>query len=120
MTPQLTLLLGVLGLVVGSFLNVCIYRLPRGQSVNWPASRCTTCDRSLAWYENIPIVSWVVLRGRCRTCGERISVMYPIVEAITAAMFIAGYFIYGWTPLLAVRLAFTCAMIVLFMIDLQH
>jgi len=120
-TPQLTLLLlGVLGLVVGSFLNVCIYRLPRGQSVNWPGSRCTTCDRSLAWYENIPIVSWVVLRGRCRTCGERISVMYPIVEAITAALFIAGYFIYGWTPLLAVRLAFTCAMIVLFMIDLQH
>ena len=121
MTPQLTLLLlGVLGLVVGSFLNVCIYRLPRGQSVNWPGSRCTTCDRSLAWYENIPVVSWVVLRGRCRTCGERISVMYPIVEAITAAMFIAGYFIYGWTPLLAVRLAFTCAMIVLFVIDLQH
>ena len=121
MTPQLTLLLlGVLGLVVGSFLNVCIYRLPRGQSVNWPGSRCTTCDRSLAWYENIPVVSWLVLRGRCRTCGERISVMYPIVEAITAALFIAGYFIYGWTPLLAVRLAFTCAMIVLFMIDLQH
>ena len=121
MTPQLTLLLlGVLGLVVGSFLNVCIYRLPRGQSVNWPGSRCTTCDRSLAWYENIPVVSWVVLRGRCRTCGERISVMYPIVEAITAALFIAGYVIYGWTPLLAVRLAFTCAMIVLFVIDLQH
>ena len=120
MTPQLTLLLGVLGLVVGSFLNVCIYRLPRGQSVNWPASRCTTCDRSLAWYENIPVVSWLVLRGRCRTCGERISVMYPIVEAITAALFIAGYFIYGWTPLLAVRLAFACAMVVLFVIDLQH
>jgi len=119
-TPQLTLLLGVLGLVVGSFLNVCIYRLPRGQSVNWPGSRCTTCDRSLAWYENIPVVSWVVLRGRCRTCGERISVMYPIVEVITAALFIAGYVIYGWTPLLAVRLAFTCAMIVLFVIDLQH
>ena len=121
MTPQLTLLLlGVLGLVVGSFLNVCIYRLPRGQSVNWPGSRCTTCDRSLSWYENIPVVSWVVLRGRCRTCGERISVMYPIVEVITAALFIAGYVIYGWTPLLAVRLAFTCAMIVLFVIDLQH
>lgn len=121
MTLQLTLiLLGVLGLVVGSFLNVCIYRLPRGQSVNWPGSRCTTCDRSLAWYENIPVLSWVVLRGRCRTCGEHISVMYPIVEAITAALFIAGYFIYGWTPLLAVRLAFTCAMVVLFVIDLQH
>lgn len=120
-TPQLALtLLGVLGLVVGSFLNVCIYRLPRGQSVNWPGSRCTTCDRTLSWYENVPVVSWVVLRGRCRTCGERISVMYPIVEIITAALFIAGYFVYGWTPLLAVRLAFACAMVVLFVIDLQH
>jgi len=120
-TPQLALtLLGVLGLVVGSFLNVCIYRLPRGQSVNWPGSRCTTCDRTLSWYENVPVVSWVVLRGRCRTCGERISVMYPIVEMITAVLFIAGYFVYGWTPLLAVRLAFACAMVVLFVIDLQH
>ena len=120
-TPQLALtLLGVLGLVVGSFLNVCIYRLPRGQSVNWPGSRCTTCDRALSWYENIPVVSWVMLRGRCRTCSERISVMYPLVEMITAALFIAGYFIYGWTPLLAVRLAFACAMLVLFVIDLQH
>ena len=120
-TPQLALtLLGVLGLVVGSFLNVCIYRLPRGQSVNWPGSRCRTCDRTLSWYENVPVVSWVVLRGRCRTCGERISVMYPIVEIITAALFIAGYFVYGWTPLLAVRLAFACAMVVLFVIDLQH
>lgn len=121
MTPPLALtLLGVLGLVVGSFLNVCIYRLPRGQSVNWPGSRCTTCDRGLSWYENIPVVSWLALRGQCRTCGERISVMYPIVEIITAALFIAAYFIYGWTPLLAVRLAFACAMVVLFAIDLQH
>jgi leader peptidase (prepilin peptidase)/N-methyltransferase len=120
-TPQLALVfLGVLGLIVGSFLNVCIYRLPRGQSVNWPGSRCTTCDRALSWYENIPVVSWVVLRGQCRTCGERISVMYPIVEMITATLFIAGYFVYGWTPLLAVRLAFACAMVVLFVIDLQH
>jgi len=114
------ILLGMFGLIVGSFLNVCIYRLPRGQSVNWPGSRCTTCARALSWYENIPVVSWVVLRGQCRTCGERISAMYPIVEMITAALFIAGYFVYGWTPLLAVRLAFGCAMVVLFVIDLQH
>ena len=119
MTAQLVLL-GVLGLIVGSFLNVCIYRLPRGQSINWPGSRCTTCDRALSWYENIPVVSWLVLRGRCRTCHERVSVMYPIVELVTAALFVAGYLIYGWTPLLAVRLAFACAMVVLFVVDLQH
>ena len=115
-----TILLAALGLIIGSFLNVCIYRLPRGQSVNWPGSRCTTCDRGLSWFENIPVLSWLVLRGRCRTCGERISVMYPLVELVTAALFVAGYLIYGWTPLLAVRLAFACAMVVLFTIDLEH
>jgi len=114
------ILLAALGLIIGSFLNVCIYRLPRQQSINWPGSRCTTCDRALSWYENIPVVSWLVLRGRCRTCGKHISVMYPFVEIITSALFVAGYFVYGWTPLLAVRLAFACAMVVLFVIDLQH
>jgi leader peptidase (prepilin peptidase) / N-methyltransferase len=112
--------LGVMGLIVGSFLNVCIYRLPRQQSVNWPGSRCTGCGRQLSWYENIPVVSWLALRGRCRTCDERISVMYPLVELITGALFVAGYLIYGWTALLAVRLAFACAMVVLFAIDLRH
>jgi len=108
------------GLAVGSFLNVCVYRLPRKESLNWPGSHCTKCNRSLSWYENIPVVSWLVLRGRCRTCRDAISPIYPIVEAVTAAVFVAGLFIYGWTPLLAVRLLFACAMIVLFAIDLQH
>ena len=120
MNVWVAVFLGVLGLVVGSFLNVCIYRLPRRQSVNWPGSRCTSCDRSLSWYENIPVVSWLVLRGRCRTCGERISVMYPIVELVAGVLFAAGYLIYGSTPLLAARLAFACAMVVLFAIDLRH
>jgi len=112
--------LAVFGLIVGSFLNVCIYRLPRKQSVNWPGSRCTACDRPLSWYENVPVLSWVALRGRCRTCRERISVIYPLVELITAGLFVAGYLIYGLTPLLAVRIAFACAMVVLFAIDLRH
>jgi leader peptidase (prepilin peptidase)/N-methyltransferase len=118
--PWLIVLLAALGLIVGSFLNVCIYRLPRRESVNWPGSHCTACNRTLSWYENIPIVSWLVLRGRCRTCGDRISVMYPLVEVVTSLLFVAGYVIYGWTPMLAVRLAFACAMVVLFAIDLQH
>jgi leader peptidase (prepilin peptidase)/N-methyltransferase len=113
-------LAALFGLVFGSFLNVCIYRLPRDQSVVWPASRCTTCGRELAWYENVPVVSWAALRGRCRTCGERISVMYPLVEAVTAAMFVVMAAHFGITPLFAVRVLFGCAMVVLFVIDLQH
>lgn len=112
--------LASLGLIVGSFLNVCVYRLPRERSVAWPASHCTACNRPLRWYENIPVVSWAALRGRCRTCHAPISVRYPVIEAITGALFVAGYFSFGFTPLLAARLLFACAMIVLFAIDLEH
>ncbi len=115
-----TVVAGLFGLVIGSFLNVCIYRLPRRESVTWPGSHCTACQRPLAWYENIPVFSWLVLRGRCRTCGERISAIYPIVEIVTATVFAAAAAIYGPTPLLAVRLLFASGMIVLFVIDLQH
>ncbi len=114
------LLVAASGLAVGSFLNVCIYRLPRNESLAWPASHCTSCNRALSWYENIPVVSWTVLRGRCRTCGSPISIQYPLVEAATGALFLAGYYAFGVTPLLAVRLLFACAMIVLFAIDLEH
>jgi leader peptidase (prepilin peptidase)/N-methyltransferase len=113
-------LFGVVGLLVGSFLNVCIYRLPRQQSIVWPASRCGACARPLAWFENVPLLSWLVLGGRCRTCGERISVMYPAVEAATGAIFFVALQVFGWTPLLAVRLLFACALVVLFGIDLRH
>jgi leader peptidase (prepilin peptidase) / N-methyltransferase len=109
-----------LGLVVGSFLNVCIYRLPREESIAWPASHCTSCNRTLSWYENVPVISWALLRGRCRTCNSRISTRYPIVELTTGLLFLAGYFAFGLTPLLPVRLLFACAMVVLFAIDLEH
>src|SRR5207237_97255 len=109
-----------LGAIIGSFLNVCIYRLPRGQSIVWPASACPHCHRPLAWFENIPVVSYLVLRGRCRTCRGSISVRYPIVEALTAAMFAAGWWFYGPSLLLVSRLLFGCALIVLFAIDLEH
>jgi leader peptidase (prepilin peptidase)/N-methyltransferase len=112
--------LALIGLCIGSFLNVCIYRLPRRESLTWPGSHCTSCNRALRWYENLPVVSWTALRGRCRTCRAPIAVMYPLVELTTAGLFVAGYFIYGWTPLLAARLLFACAMIVLFVVDLQH
>jgi leader peptidase (prepilin peptidase) / N-methyltransferase len=108
------------GLVIGSFLNVCIYRLPRDQSIVWPASRCTTCGRELSWYENIPVFSYAALKGRCRTCGQHISVMYPLIELLTAGVFVATYAAFDLSWLLAIRLAFGCAMIVLLVIDLQH
>ena len=78
------------GAIVGSFLNVCIYRLPLRKSIVTSRSACARCQRTLAWFENIPIVSYIALRGRCRTCGERISLRYPTIEAITAAMFALG------------------------------
>jgi leader peptidase (prepilin peptidase)/N-methyltransferase len=119
-TPVGISLFFVFGLLVGSFLNVCIYRLPRRESVSWPGSHCTSCGRTLAWFENVPVVSWLILRGRCRTCRARIAVIYPLVELITGALFAGAFAIYGATPLLAVRLLFACAMVVLFVIDLRH
>jgi leader peptidase (prepilin peptidase) / N-methyltransferase len=116
----MTVLLGLLGLAVGSFLNVCIYRLPRRESLTWPGSHCTACNRPLSWFENLPLLSWLALRGRCRTCHAPISAVYPIVEAVTGAVFVAAFLVYGLTALLVVRLLFACALIVLFAIDLRH
>ena len=122
MTPEPVgiVLVGIMGLVAGSFLNVCIYRIPRKLSIASPPSHCGACGRQLAWYENLPLMSYAVLRGKCRSCGASISAMYPLVEVSTAAVFVAGYWWYGATPVLAVRLLFACAMIALFVIDLQH
>jgi leader peptidase (prepilin peptidase)/N-methyltransferase len=117
--PQLAILV-LLGLAVGSFLNVCIHRLPRGESLNSPPSRCPHCDYRLRWSDNIPLVSYAFLGGRCRQCRARISVRYPIVELVTMALFVAHGAVFGWTPLLVPRLVFACAMVVLFAIDLEH
>ena len=80
-------LAAVFGLLVGSFLNVVVYRAPLGLSVSTPRSFCPTCDRQLTWWENVPLVSWLALRGRCHTCHEPISARYPLVEVVTAAAF---------------------------------
>ena len=120
MPPAPVLAFGLAGLLVGSFLNVCIYRLPRRESIIWPPSRCTTCDRPLVWFENVPVISWLLLRGGCRTCRAPISPIHPVVELTTAAVFAGGVGVYGQSALLVVRLAFACALIVLFAIDLRH
>ncbi len=113
-------LAALFGLVIGSFLNVCIYRLPRGLSIVRPASRCTSCGHEIAWYENIPLVSYAALGGRCRACRAPISLMYPSIELLTAALFVATYAACGLSLLLPIRLLFGCAMLVLLVIDLQH
>lgn len=86
---------GVVGAVVGSFLNVAILRLPAQQSLVRPRSRCPKCGAPVAWYDNIPIVSWLLLRGRCRHCGLPISIQYPLIEAACAALWVAAVWLYG-------------------------
>ena len=113
-------LAGCFGAVIGSFLNVCIYRLPLDQSIVWPASACPGCHRLLGWFENIPILSFLWLRGRCRTCRIPISIRYPVVEAITALLFVGSWWYFGPSPLFASRVVLGCALIVLFAIDLEH
>jgi len=114
----------VVGSVVGSFLNVCIYRLPIGRSVVGPGSACPQCGRRLPWYDNVPILSFLGLLllngGRCRSCRGPISWRYPVVEALTAGMFAFLYWSLGPSLLLASRLIFGCALIVLFAVDLEH
>jgi len=112
-------LAAVLGLVVGSFLNVCIHRLPLGESLAWPASRCPKCAVPLKPYDNIPVISYLLLGGRCRACKEPISLQYPIVEIVTASLFVGSY-LWFESPLLFARIAFACALVVLFFVDLEH
>lgn len=118
--PLELLTVALFGLCIGSFLNVCAYRLPLGQSIVFPRSRCTSCGRVLSWFDNLPVLSWVALGGRCRTCKQPVSWMYPAVEAITSLVFIITYLTYGLSLLALARVVFACALIVLFVTDLQH
>jgi leader peptidase (prepilin peptidase)/N-methyltransferase len=119
-TPFFIVFLTLWGLCIGSFLNVCIHRLPLRQSVVSPGSRCPHCGYALTWRDNIPLVSYALLAGRCRSCRAPISMRYPFVEALTAAIFLWHVWVFGVTWLLAVRLIFACALLVLFAIDLEH
>jgi leader peptidase (prepilin peptidase) / N-methyltransferase len=113
-------IVSLIGLAIGSFLNVVIHRLPRHESLVSPGSRCPSCGYQLRAIDNVPVLSYLLLAGRCRRCRTRISVRYPIVEAATAILFVLHYLVFGWTPLLAVRLLFSAALVALFAIDLEH
>jgi leader peptidase (prepilin peptidase) / N-methyltransferase len=107
------------GAVVGSFLNVVIARLPKGESVVSPRSRCPRCGKAIAWYDNIPIVSWILLRARCRDCGLPISPRYPFVELLTAVLAVAIFRNFGATWTSAGYFAFAAALVALAYIDLD-
>lgn len=108
-----------LGLVLGSFLNVCIYRLPRGKSIVSPGSACPRCGTPIAWYHNLPVVSWLALRGRCSSCGEGISLRYPLVELLSGAILLVLWRVYGPGWSFALAAAFALALVVLFFTDLD-
>ncbi|MBN1547961.1 MAG: prepilin peptidase [Syntrophaceae bacterium] len=111
---------GVIGAVIGSFLNVCIWRMPREESIVFPASHCPACSHPIRFFDNVPIVSWLILRGRCRDCGEPISFRYPMVEALSATLAVALFWKYGWSLQLLCAFLFTAALIVIAFVDIDY
>jgi leader peptidase (prepilin peptidase)/N-methyltransferase len=109
-----------LGAILGSFLNVCASRLPKGKSLLRPGSSCPACGNPIRWYDNVPLLSFVLLRGRCRACREPISWRYPSVELATALLFGASLLRFGWRWELALALFFVSALVVITVIDLEH
>jgi len=118
--PVTCAFMATLGAIIGSFLNVVIHRIPREQSIVFPASTCPKCRVAIKFYDNIPIVSYLILRGRCRACGAAISARYPIVEALTAVLFAAVTWHDGLSFALAFDLAFAASMLALIFIDAEH
>jgi len=115
-----SLLVFVIGAVLGSFLNVCIYRLPRNQSLVSPGSRCPGCLKPINWWDNIPLFSYLALRGRCRQCGMPFSFRYFAVELLTAALLLACYARFGFSPAFFVYAFFILALVVVTFIDWEH
>jgi len=110
----------VTGLVIGSFLNVCIYRLPEKKSLLFPGSHCPQCTKPIPFYHNIPVLSFIILKGRCSNCSAKISWQYPFVEVISALVTLGAFSIFGLTGELFFNLIFIYSLIVIAVIDLQH
>ncbi len=111
--------LACFGLVFGSFANVVIWRLPRGESLVRPGSHCPRCQTPIRWFDNIPVVSWLLLRARCRNCGQPIPGRYPLVEAVSGVLWVAGGLRFGATPRAAAAIVFFYLLLVLAFIDLD-
>ena len=110
----------IFGGIVGSFLNVCIFRLPKEESIIWPGSHCPLCEKPIKFYDNIPLVSYLLLRGRCRYCKESISIQYPLVEGISALSSLLLFMKFGPSLIYIFYFAFVAALIVITVIDLHH
>ncbi len=119
--PLTALVVGLFGALVGSFLNVLIHRLHEEQSIVWPGSRCVTCEKPIAWFDNLPVLSWLLLRGRCRACAAPIAWRYPLVEALNACLWVAFVVVSGGqvTPLVLLQLVFISLMVTICWIDLE-
>lgn len=115
----MAVLAALFGLFIGSFLNVCIYRIPRNESIIWPGSRCPKCGKPVRAWDNIPVISYLVLRGRCRFCSEPISVRYPVVELLSALMAVSMLYRFGPTLAFVIYYAWACVLLVITFIDLD-
>ena len=118
--PLITVTLFIFGLSIGSFANVCIYRLPKKESVVSPVSYCTACLVPIRPLDNIPIISYLVLRGRCRDCNNNISVIYPVIEIITALLLLAGFFKFGLTFDFLVYFVLAPTLVIITVVDIKH
>ena len=114
------LIAGLLGALIGSFLNVCIYRLPRQESIAWPGSHCPKCSHPIAWYDNIPILSYLTLAGRCRHCAVRIPFRYPLVEVLNASGYVGLLWVFGPSLVTVAYCLFYSALLVVAGTDLTH
>ena len=114
------ILLFVVGLVIGSFLNVCILRIPHGESIIRPSSRCLQCKTPIVWFDNIPLLSFIRLRARCRWCGGKISWRYPLVECLNGVSYLGIVYKFGWTHSALVHALFLSLLLVVTMTDLDH
>ena len=113
-------LAALLGLAFGSFLNVCIWRIPRRESIVNPPSHCPQCGRLIRTFDNIPVLSYVLLRGRCRDCGKPISLRYPLVEGLTGVLFVAAYARFGFEWMTVKAMVLVCLLVATALIDLDH
>lgn len=109
----------IYGLLIGSFLNVCIYRIPKEESIAFPPSHCTSCEKRIKWYDLIPVISYVFLKGKCRYCGKKISIRYPLIELLTGVFFLALYINFGLTFQFFKFVIFICFLLVIGIIDLD-
>ena len=115
-----SIIIFVIGLVIGSFSNVCIYRLPRNESLIRPGSHCPQCNTPIKYYDNIPIISYLILKGKCRYCDKKIPIKYPLVELLTGIIYLALYLFYGFQPITFIYMVLCSVLIIITFIDLKE